>query len=33
MYEMTNMLGAMYLQMSRTQITYSLVGEMQVRDN
>lgn len=33
MYEMTKMLGVMYLQMSRIQITFSVVGEMQVRDN
>lgn len=33
MYEMNTMLGAVYSQMNRTQIAYSLVGEMQARDN
>lgn len=32
MYELNNVLGAMYSHMNRTQISYSLTGEMQTRD-
>lgn len=32
MNECNNTLGAMYLRINRTQIAYSLMGEMQIRD-
>lgn len=32
MYELENMLGAVYSQMSRTQTAYRLVNEMQTED-